>query len=162
MSDAFSLCIRSLLSEVYHPVPQQHRRTARPGLHPLRERPQRLVAQAPSRLAAFRLQIHDRVAGTLLAFATLGKKTIHVMAVGSPERIFDAPDFLEHYIALRFGGWNICRFAHCRFPAVLYRPDQDNHPVPVVASGILRLEFKPANRCVARTRFAKMYLTRMA
>jgi fructose-1,6-bisphosphatase/sedoheptulose 1,7-bisphosphatase-like protein len=52
-----------------------------------------------SRLAAFGLKVHDRVAGTLLAFATLVKKAIHVVALGSREGVFDAPDLLEHYVA---------------------------------------------------------------
>ena len=79
----------------------------------------RTVAPGISRLAALCLKIHDRVAGTFLVFATFGKKAIHVVAVGGGERIFDASDFLEHHIARRFGGLNVSRLTHRRFPVIL-------------------------------------------
>ena len=38
------------------------------------------------------------MAGKFLVFAGVGEKTIHVVAVGGGERVFDAPDFLEHQV----------------------------------------------------------------
>jgi hypothetical protein len=70
-------------------------------------------------LAAFGLKIDDRVTGTLLAFAAFGKKPIHVVAVGGGERVFDAPDFLEHHVTRLFGGLNVSRLTHRHFPVIL-------------------------------------------
>ena len=43
-----------------------------------------------SRLAAFGLQVHDRMAGKFLAFASFGEKAVNVVSVGRRERVFSA------------------------------------------------------------------------
>ena len=53
-----------------------------------------------SRLAALGLQVHDRMAGVFLVLAGFGKEAIHVVSVGSRERVFDAPDFPQHQVAV--------------------------------------------------------------
>jgi hypothetical protein len=58
-----------------------------------------LTFDRPSlRLAALALKVHDRMAGTFLPVAGVGEKTIHVVSVGSRERVRNAPDFLEHQV----------------------------------------------------------------
>src|SRR5438093_329655 len=72
-----------------------------------------------SRFAALSLKVHDRMTGMFLALAGFGKEAVHVMSVRGGERVFDAPDFLEHHVTGRLFRWNVSQFAHFLFPAVL-------------------------------------------
>ena len=57
------------------------------------------------------MKIHDRMAGKFLAFAGISKEAIHVVSVGSGERVFDTPDLLEHQIGALAGIHFACPFA---------------------------------------------------
>jgi hypothetical protein len=61
-----------------------------------------MVAPPLSRFAAFALEIYDGMAGKFLTLAGIGKEAIHIVAERGRERVFDAPDFLQHQVAFRF------------------------------------------------------------
>ena len=53
-----------------------------------------------SRLAAFGLQVHDRMAGKFLPFAGVGEKAVNAVTARGGERIFGTPHFLQHQVAV--------------------------------------------------------------
>src|ERR1043166_2134322 len=78
--------------------------------------------------------------GKFLAFASVGEEAVHVVSVGSGERVLDAPDFLKHQVGaltqFRFFGRVTHTILQSVHPACKARAGQIRRSLPTAAAGL--------------------------